>query len=215
MGKSRYIKRHEAMAGVVQVLVMLGVALRCGLAQDTANQPVREVVTITAPNGGPWGDWGPTEFCPEGSYATGFEIKVEEPQRVRRGDDTAMNGIKLYCRSAADDTETAQITSTVYKWGDWLGVHNCRSTYLNAFQLRVETPQRTRVINDDTAANDMNMKCIDEELLEGHGGHWGVWSGWQTCPEGRAICGLQTKVEGEDNDETALNSVIFYCCIVE
>ena len=52
-------------------------------------------VVISVVNGGPFGDWGKKDFCLKGSRATGFMIKNEKP--IARGDDTALNGIRLYC----------------------------------------------------------------------------------------------------------------------
>jgi hypothetical protein len=52
-------------------------------------------VVISVGNGGPFGDWGKKEFCLKGSRATGFMIKNEKPNGG--GDDTALNGIRLYC----------------------------------------------------------------------------------------------------------------------
>ena len=34
------------------------------------------VSTLTVSNDGPWGYWGFKDFCPEGSYAIGYEMKV-------------------------------------------------------------------------------------------------------------------------------------------
>lgn len=43
-----------------------------------------------------WGDWGAFDWCPEGSWAMGFNLKVDHSQG--QGDGTAVNGIRLYCR---------------------------------------------------------------------------------------------------------------------
>ena len=47
-------------------------------------------------------------------------------------------------------------------------------------------------MGDDTATNDMDMKCIDGEFLEGFGDPWGSWGGWQTCPEGMTHLYIRT-----------------------
>lgn len=155
-----------------------------------------------------WGDWGPTEYCPSNSYATGFAIRVEYPID---GDDTALNAIQLYCRSGSNN-EVGTITSSVQDFGEWTGKRQCRNGRLNAIRMRVEGNQGGN--GDDTAANDLDMRCENGEELRGGGTGWGTWSSWQNCPSGQIICGIQTRVEGKQGkgDDTALNDAIFYCC---
>lgn len=43
-----------------------------------------------------WGDWGTEDECPLGEYAYAFQLKNEPKQG--RGDDSAINGVKLFCR---------------------------------------------------------------------------------------------------------------------
>ncbi|XDV33488.1 hypothetical protein PO909_003885 [Leuciscus waleckii] len=127
------------------------------------------------------------------------------------GDDTALNGITLFCVDQyKNPKQYSSITSTVGGWGDWGKVQRCPG-YFTAFQLKVEPSQGS---GDDTAANILNFKCSGGEVLQGHGSNWGTLGDWSPTCEGKGICGIQTRVEPSqgDGDDTALNDVRMFCC---
>ncbi|KAI4887794.1 hypothetical protein NFI96_024752 [Prochilodus magdalenae] len=98
-------------------------------------------------------------------------------------------------------------------WGIWTSIEWCEFGMLTSFQLQVE-PHQGR-IRDDTAANNIKFRCSqDTEELIGNGTSWGEWGDWSESCEGKAICGIQTKVEEPQGlgDDTALNDVRFFCC---
>ncbi|MEE6524229.1 hypothetical protein FKM82_023578 [Ascaphus truei] len=163
---------------------------------------------IGVSNGGPWGKWGDYEYCPEGFHVKGFDLKVEGKQG--KGDDTALNGIRLHCVSKDASQTERLIQSAEGRWGSWTSTVWCPNGNLIAFSLRVESFQG---LGDDTAANNIMFKCSDNSILQGSGQSWGKYGGWsQSCQIG--ICGIRTKVERPqgNGDDTALNDVEFKCC---
>ncbi|CAL4106261.1 unnamed protein product [Meganyctiphanes norvegica] len=169
-----------------------------------------------------WGAWGETEYCPEGAFAYAFRIKVEA---TAAKDDTALNGIELFCRFPSDigqdgamprkNAWEATINSSTQKWGYWRGKRECREGYLTGLRLKSERNRGLYI--DDTAANELEMQCnwSGKGKLKGGGTHWGKFSSWETCPKGWAICGIQTQVEPHMDyiyDDTALNNVRMFCC---
>ncbi|XP_074023948.1 vitelline membrane outer layer protein 1 homolog [Numenius arquata] len=166
------------------------------------------VTTLSVDNGGPWGDWGDPEFCPKGSYATGFQLKVE-PHKGFFGDDTGLNGVRLLCARGG------AVTSSEGPRGSWLPGVSCPiGGVLVAFRLRVEPP---RGIWDDTAATDLHGLCSDGSSLGGPGGHGGAWGNWSlpcSAPAAGGVCGIRTRLEPPQRggDDTGLNSVLLFCC---
>ncbi|XP_067417947.1 vitelline membrane outer layer protein 1 homolog [Emydura macquarii macquarii] len=159
---------------------------------------------IDVNNGGIWGTWGEEQSCPDGSFATGFSLKVELPQLA--GDDTALNGIRLLCSNGTS------IQSNVGPWGYWTPVKNCPSgSRLTQFRLRVEPCQG---LKDDTAANNIEFVCTDGTELKGDGRCWGKWGPQSHSCGLQGVCTIATKVEAPQGkgDDTALNDIYLKCC---
>uniref|UniRef100_A0A673HGQ7 Vitelline membrane outer layer protein 1-like n=1 Tax=Sinocyclocheilus rhinocerous TaxID=307959 RepID=A0A673HGQ7_9TELE len=207
---------HQFISIMFSLLVITGLQVS---VESTGTRSERSIdrryrSELTVPNGGRWGSWGQREMCPTGTYAAGFSLKVEDP--IGRGDDTALNGIRLHCvdlfqGSSHSYHDYASVQSDVGSWGRWTDIKWCPSGFLTAFQLRVEKSQGD---GDDTAANNIMFKCSRGSLLQGDGTHWGDWGDWsQTC-EGEGICGIKTQIEEPQGrgDDTALNDVLMFCC---
>ncbi|KAM4039429.1 vitelline membrane outer layer protein 1 homolog [Anomaloglossus baeobatrachus] len=165
---------------------------------------------ISVSNGAQWGQWGEWVKCPNGSEARGFSLKVEDQHL--KGDDTAVNGIRLHCTKCKPPHDEKTITSAVAPWGVWKPARYCNCGILSGFTLSVEPNQKE---GDDTAVNNIKFQCTDKGQVEGRGLYWGEYGDWsETCAKG--ICGLRTKVQGNEktpcDDNTGLNDVQFYCC---
>ncbi|XP_043090324.1 vitelline membrane outer layer protein 1-like [Puntigrus tetrazona] len=168
---------------------------------------------LAVSNGMKFGSWSQREFCPRGTHAAGFSLKVEK-RSYGFWDNTALNGIRLYCVSLSKDTdeEVSSIQSNTGNWGQWTEIKWCPSGFLKAFQLRVEPYQGFK---DDTAANNIRFNCSGGALLQGDGTDQGEWGDWSNACRGRGICGITTMVEedqGFSGDDTALNDVMMSCC---
>ncbi|XP_063159003.1 vitelline membrane outer layer protein 1 homolog [Candoia aspera] len=169
---------------------------------------------IGVSNGGPWGPWTWQEMCPQETYATGVSLKVE-PYQGQAKDDTALNGIRLYCTrgSHGEKSEAKTVESQSNVWGQWTTSLWCpQGTYLTSFSLRVEHVPRG--IHDYMGATNVRFACSNGKVLEGQGLPWGEYGAWSpSCKKG--LCGIQTKQEsirGVLMDDSALNDVRFFCC---
>ncbi|CAG7815035.1 unnamed protein product [Allacma fusca] len=170
-----------------------------------------------------WGEWYHYEECPPGSYAYGFQLRVQEFMDSPFTDDTALNGIFLLC--ATPDARRAgyemfgpfdytppiaKVSSGVALNGKVLQEWQCSSPHFaTGFEFRALESQG--ILFDDVAATNMILECGYGERLLGDGEDVGVWTTDLTCRRG-VVCGIQTQVEYGKTDDTALNNVKFGCC---
>ncbi|TOF85926.1 hypothetical protein CGJ15_25430, partial [Vibrio parahaemolyticus] len=160
-----------------------------------------------------WGFWGSTDSCPNGSYAYGFEIRLEDQLGLGE-DDTSVNAIQLFCRTP-EGVHTAEVTSSEMTWGSWTGSHHCDAGFITGYDLKSHPDEGA--IGDNTAANALRMYCNHSttDYLEAPGNKWGDWLGPSFCRSNMAVCGIMTLVQEDQGiftDDTALNDVRFLCC---
>ena len=153
---------------------------------------------------GPWGEWSDEINCKDESGGGGFGKKVY------------LNGAQLKYTPFLGDIDVST---------DDYGNKYCYCLQIY-FPLYCYSCKLKDGFKDDTAANNLFMTCTEGEPLEvtvhKDVQEMGQWSKMELCPDGTAICGIQTRVfddYGEDGvnyweDDTALNGVKFYCCAI-
>jgi hypothetical protein len=166
--------------------------------------------------GTPWGTWSNTVYCPPGTWAGGYSMRVERPKP--NNDDTAMNAIALYCYDR-NGSLVQRISPHPGYWGEWGEAVECsRNNFFNHFRLKVE--MRLPPGGDDTSVNSVAFRCSNGVNVEGgNGGHWGNWEEWRFPPNNNynsAICGVRAKTESPtgSGDDTALNNLEFSYCLI-
>ncbi len=182
------------------------------IARDADGNIVRRdlVQNITVGNGR-WGTWRDWEYCADGEYGIGYQMRVEE--RQGSGDDSALNAVRIKCARLDHGSANTSIVSYGGLWGDWHPYKFCSNGVLRGGKMKIEAP----IDGDDSSANDVKMACSDGDYIQATGGgEWGEWaSEYEMCPAGTAVCGIRSRFEkyqGDDGDDTAMNGLNLACC---
>ena len=174
-----------------------------------------------------WGSWHVEEKCARNSYAYALALKVEPEQSggfLGRGkDNSALNGVKLYCMDPKTKEEKGDITSGVGGLGSWTKQKSCfkKNDLLTGYRFRAEGPARRK--GDRIFGVSIDVRCqsgsyINGEefkLDQGKWGEWGRWSSETSCPTGSAVCGIQTKIlpiQLRRKDDVGLTDIKLICC---
>ena len=69
------------------------------------------------------------------------------------------------------------------------------------------------VSSDNTASNNVEMRCSNGQVLSVTASSWGSWSTWVDCPPGKAITGVHVQIQENQNtaDDTSVNQINFKC----
>lgn len=84
----------------------------------------------------------------------------------------------------------------------------------NNFAAFCGPPHGARNKDIELLGNDQLMNGFCKNF-PGNAMSWGTWTGDHFCPDGFAVCGIQTQIErsqGGNGDDTALNNVNIECC---
>ncbi|MBN2718472.1 MAG: hypothetical protein JXX14_21690 [Deltaproteobacteria bacterium] len=178
--------------------------------QIVSSQRGDEGAVITVYEGN-WGSWSPMDKCRRGTYARTFALRLED--RRGSGDDTALNGIALWCTDPNGQNGNLVVSHPGH-WGDWkpyAGECAIQGDFIRKAQLKYEEAMGD---GDDTAANGFQVKCSDSIAHQTIQGEWGTWQPMRECPAHQVVCGIQTRVESKrgGGDDTALNGVKLQCC---
>jgi len=181
----------------------------CGMTSSAEVTSAAHPSVSTISYDGLWGEWGNTEYCggrANNGFAVGFKTRVESQQGD--GDDTALNSICLMCSGGKT------ICSKTGFWGNWYESGSCSGGF-TGFNMRFQAYCGGDC--DDTAANDLQLKCDGSWMGIASPTSWGTWNE-KHCPNDQVICGLRTRIErsrGTRGDDSALNGVEFSCCPTE
>eukprot|EP00112_Aurelia_sp_Birch-Aquarium-sp1_P001729 Seg1189.2 transcript_id=Seg1189.2/GoldUCD/mRNA.D3Y31 product="Vitelline membrane outer layer protein 1-like" protein_id=Seg1189.2/GoldUCD/D3Y31 len=155
---------------------------------------------------GPWGTWGGMQYCPNGVFADGFIIRAQQPSN---DDETGANAVCITCKDQ-------YVCSKEASWGAWSEEYKCpKGSFLYAWRQNVE---RERDATDQSALDNVEYKCKNMDTgevtkkMKGNGYEWGIWSRFKGCPANQFICGINTKVEDPNSDDSALNDIQHECC---
>ncbi|XP_050725840.1 vitelline membrane outer layer protein 1-like [Eriocheir sinensis] len=190
----------------------------CFLVFGSAPTPRRRITkTLYLNNGLPWGTWGDIELCEDGSFAAYAEAKFEIYAALD-ADETALNALILYCVNLATGLPTGHIASTVGEKGELQGMKTCPSGFITGIKARVLDSQGA--FGDDVAIQNFQIECDRNDIVTVIPGQkdtkipLGEWGEWSACPDGSAICGIETRYNEVDAiiDDAAISDATFYCC---
>ena len=167
-----------------------------------------DLVSTIDLNPGSWGTWSAARYCAPGSFAVGYRMRVEKNQGSN--DDSALNAVELECMNGQGNV--SPVLAHDGSWGDWNDSTYCTDGgFITGGAVRFESSQGS---GDDTAGNDVRMRCTNGDIQAPGGGSSGAWTTAKTCPASTSVCGISVRFESSQGsgDDTALNAVRLACC---
>jgi len=99
---------------------------------------------------GRWGKWKGMKMCPPNYYIFGAKVRFEDS--IGGGDDTALNGLMIYCRRKSGYATSVMVYEGI--WGEWKPAVWSYSKLVTQAEVRFENSQGR---GDDTAMNGLKF----------------------------------------------------------
>jgi len=127
---------------------------------------------------GVWGGWKGWEMCPYGKYIGAASVRFEDS--IGGGDDTALNGLAIYC---VDKYWTDGEMKIVYSglWGEWKSWKFQPRKLVKGARVRFEDPIGG---GDDTAMNGIELNIEKPNYGVSQGPISGEWVSVASGPQG-------------------------------
>jgi len=166
--------RFESRQGGGDDTAANGLRLKyCGLS-DWHNQDQQTIWN------GNWGDWRGMVMCPYGKYIGAGNVRFEDAIG-RGGDDTALNGLAIWC---VDKNWNYGEMEVVYygEWGGWKGWNYEVGKLVKGARVRYEDPIGN---GDDTAMNGIQFNIEKPNYGVSRSEITGTWASVTSGPQGQ------------------------------
>ena len=128
--------------------------------------------------GGNWGGWKGWQMCPYGKYIGAGNVRFEDSQGG--GDDTALNGLAIYC--VDKDWRNGEVKIVYYgKWGGWKGWSYRANKLVKGARVRYEDSIGR---GDDTAMNGIQFNVEKPNFGVSRSQITGEWVPVASGPQG-------------------------------
>ncbi|XP_060582372.1 uncharacterized protein LOC132738788 [Ruditapes philippinarum] len=174
-----------------------------------------------------YGTWQPPQFCPAGTFAKGYSLKIKQLQTSKLSTIT-VEGIRLLCvdklgKQSENQTphHIPHVQSGEGGSGQWTGQKFCpqgggeTTVFLNKFALKIQESENMK----NRSVNGIHFSCRDlqwtKHSFTDSPFDKDITSSWsEECPLESVICGIQTHIEKDmlNIGASNLNDIRFYCC---
>jgi len=78
-------------------------------------------------------------MCPNNYYVDGAQVKFEDSQG--KGDDTALNGLKIHCQSESSSSASQWVIVWEGSWGNWKTAVTRSDLYVKLAKPALKAPR--------------------------------------------------------------------------
>jgi hypothetical protein len=161
-------------------------------------------------NFGEYGEWSNIYTCPKDFYISGAAPYFEK--YVQGNDNSALNGLDIYCTHISGKYETIGITAKPGAWGDLGKSVIEKGKFVCGMQVSYDNIGKNK---DKLGLDGLLFKyCdwLDGKEYIGFQGLWGDWTDFYYAPREYLACGFEAWIHSDKTDSSGITQVILLYC---